>query len=95
MADRDRLQSGDEGVADGVEVGVGHDHSADGGAFLAGLGDHFADDGVAERSNSAVSGPADGARTAALSESASAEKRTRVRARQRSCEVIGRSPPNR
>ena len=25
--DRDRLQSGDEGVADGVEVGVGHDHS--------------------------------------------------------------------
>ena len=48
VADRDRLQSGDEGVADGVEVGVGHDHPADGGALLASLGDHFADDGVAE-----------------------------------------------
>ena len=57
MADRNRLQSGDEGVADGVEVGVGHDHSADGGAFLAGLGDHFADDGVAERSELRRVGP--------------------------------------
>ena len=50
VADPDRLQSGDEGVADGVEVGVGHNHPADGGALLTGLGDHFADDGVAERS---------------------------------------------
>ena len=82
MADRDRLQSGDEGVADGVEVGVGHDHSADGGAFLAGLGDHFADDGVAERSELRRVGPGRWRRTAALSESASAEKRTLVRARQ-------------